>query len=280
MQAGLELFRRFYGMGVAVCLVLVAGAPPLLAVANFGVGLDLWDWRFGMHTLAFGWGGLAFKVMLAAGAASLALAVFLKIRDGAFHLGLGVVIAALVLGAAGVAGLTWLRGHLGAFPAAHDVATDPQNPPVFTAFLIQRRGAQANPVGRPSPEGSAGLRPVIVAEDPDAAFAAALRTARGLGWRVGTTSAEARMFEATVESIWFGFIDDVAVRVTGDEAGARIDLRVAARSGGSDYGRGAALIAAFGEALAERLAADASPGAGADADRIPDALPDVETEAG
>ena len=46
--------------------------------------------------------------------------------------------------------------------------------------------------------------------------------------------------EATETTRWFGFTDDVVIRLTPWGAGTRVDVRSAARAGAGDLGRNAA----------------------------------------
>ena len=48
--------------------------------------------------------------------------------------------------------------------------------------------------------------------------------------------------EATDRTAWFGFYDDVVVRVTPAEGGSRVDVRSLSRVGGSDVGTNARRI--------------------------------------
>jgi uncharacterized protein (DUF1499 family) len=48
------------------------------------------------------------------------------------------------------------------------------------------------------------------------------------------------MIEATATTMWFGFTDDIAIRViSGGTMGARLDMRSKSRIGTTDYGRNA-----------------------------------------
>ena len=51
--------------------------------------------------------------------------------------------------------------------------------------------------------------------------------------------------EATATTFWFGFKDDVVVRVTPDAAGSRVDVRSVSRVGRSDVGANARRIRAY-----------------------------------
>jgi uncharacterized protein (DUF1499 family) len=55
--------------------------------------------------------------------------------------------------------------------------------------------------------------------------------------------------EASVESFWFGFKDDVVLVVTADGAGSAVDMRSVSRVGISDLGANAKRIEALLSAL-------------------------------
>ena len=83
----------------------------------------------------------------------------------------------------------------------------------------------------------------------------ATEVALALGWQiVATAPAEGRL-EATDRTRWFGFRDDVVVRVRPDGAGSRVDVRSVSRVGRSDLGTNARRIQAFLAALRTALAA-------------------------
>ena len=58
---------------------------------------------------------------------------------------------------------------------------------------------------------------------------------------------------ASEQTRWFRFTDDVVIRVVGDGAGSRIDMRCTSRQGRSDYGVNAARIRAYMGALRKRI---------------------------
>ena len=156
-------------------------------------------------------------------------------------------------------------------PPIHDITTDPQDPPQFTAALVGRRGANANSVdyaaktdpasGRPLPEVQAeaypDIRPILIESSAPLAYQAAREVAREMGWNVSTASEASLMFEATAETFWLGFKDDVVVRIRPTEDGARVDIRSVSRVGVSDLGANAARIKAFETRLRSSLDAPA-----------------------
>jgi uncharacterized protein (DUF1499 family) len=90
---------------------------------------------------------------------------------------------------------------------------------------------------------------VVRKEPPARAFDRALDAARGLGWEiVGVEPAEGRI-EATDTTFWFGFKDDVVVRIRPEGSRSRIDVRSLSRVGRSDVGANARRIRRFVERL-------------------------------
>jgi uncharacterized protein (DUF1499 family) len=55
----------------------------------------------------------------------------------------------------------------------------------------------------------------------------------------------AHRIEATATTPWFGFKDDVVIRIEPDPAGSRVDVRSVSRVGGSDVGTNAKRIRAY-----------------------------------
>jgi len=66
-----------------------------------------------------------------------------------------------------------------------------------------------------------------------------------MGWRVVSSAPAEGRLEASDTTRWFGFTDDIVVRVTAAPNGSRIDVRSASRVGRSDLGVNARRIRAF-----------------------------------
>ena len=58
-----------------------------------------------------------------------------------------------------------------------------------------------------------------------------------------------RSHDASDRSRWFGFTDDIVIRVAATDSGSRIDLRSSSRLGRSDFGVNGARIRAYLSAL-------------------------------
>jgi uncharacterized protein (DUF1499 family) len=67
---------------------------------------------------------------------------------------------------------------------------------------------------------------------------------------VVASDASSGRIEATARTRWFGFTDDIVVRIRPEGAGSRIDVRSASRVGRSDVGANAARIKEYLDRLA------------------------------
>jgi uncharacterized protein (DUF1499 family) len=229
-----------------LALVVALVAALLLLIAGPGTRLELWT--FGTGFLLMRW---AFFAGLAAAALALVLLVIPRTRRGQAAL----LAAALLIGL-GTAWVPW-NGYrtVRSLPFIHDITTDTEQPPEFVAVVPLRAGA-ANPVDYPGEETAAqqreaypDVRPLELALTPEEAFQRALDTARGQGWEIVAALPEEGRIEATATTFWFGFKDDVVIRITPLESGTRIDIRSKSRVGRSDVGANAARIRKFGRAF-------------------------------
>jgi uncharacterized protein (DUF1499 family) len=135
-------------------------------------------------------------------------------------------------------------------PVIHDISTDRNDPPAFRA-VVPRRGADANPltfsseVAAEQARGYPDIGPVTLALPPAAAFAKALGAARDAGWEIVASDEATGRIEATDTTRWFGFKDDVSVRLSPVAGGTRVDVRSVSRVGRGDLGTNAARIRAY-----------------------------------
>ena len=145
-------------------------------------------------------------------------------------------------------------------PPIHDITTDLGDPPPFEAILPLRAHA-ANPseyggdsIAEQQREGYPELEPLILDVPPAEVFRLAEETARDMGWQVVESVPDEGRIEATDTTFWFGFKDDIVVRITArPEGGTRIDVRSVSRVGRSDVGTNAARIREYLGKLAAAL---------------------------
>jgi uncharacterized protein (DUF1499 family) len=138
----------------------------------------------------------------------------------------------------------------------HDITTDTETPPVFVAILPLRAGAP-NTAEYGGPEiaaqqraGYPDLGPLTLPVPTAQAFTRALTVAREMGWEIVASEANEGRIEATATTFWFGFKDDVVIRVTPSGSGSRIDVRSVSRVGRSDVGTNAKRITDYLSRLA------------------------------
>ncbi len=242
-------------------------------VAALGTKFGLWSWQFGLGKMTLGWGPNLVFLTLGVSVIALIISLIKAPRKRAFILALAaLLIAGLNLGRVGAFGGQALR-----LPPIHDVQTDWANPVRPSEALLAARAETpgANPVedapvvpdnaaarwpgtpGRlvaelqeeaefvPEEQDSPKVAPypkldTYVAPMPPAqAYEAVLGVVEDRGWDIVTADATEGRIEATETSFWFGFKDDVMIRILPDESGSRIDVRSVSRVGLSDLGANA-----------------------------------------
>ncbi len=174
---------------------------------------------------------------------------------------LGVVVGAIAFY------LPYSQQQLGqSVPPIHDITTDTDNPPLFVDIVALREATKArNPAEyireRETPRGVMNipelqkkgypdLQPIVWTDVPPAeAFNRAYEAAKKQGWTMVAAKADEGRIEAWDKTPWFGFIDDVVIRVAPEGAGSRIDVRSKSRVGGSDIGKNAQRIRAYVKTL-------------------------------
>ena len=138
-------------------------------------------------------------------------------------------------------------------PALHDISTDTRQPPQFVALKAardaSRNGSAWSGEEAVQKQHYPDIAPVILALPPERAMERVRSTAQALGWTVVESSAADGRLEATTRSLWFGFTDDIVVRLRPENGGTRLDIRSASREGASDLGKNAERIAHFVERL-------------------------------
>jgi len=145
----------------------------------------------------------------------------------------------------------------GNYPRIHDISTDLQDPPRFTA-AEQLRGPDSNSLltDAETMAAQAQAYPDLQTLQTDLAFEElferAVRVASDMGWEIYLQDANAGVIEAVDTTAIMGFKDDIVVRVRTNETGALIDLRSVSRVGIGDLGANAKRIQTFMAALQQQ----------------------------
>ena len=231
-------------------LVLATIAVVLLALGPIGWRAGWWHFRFAFLNL-MPWAAYFGVAALVVSALTLLLGrARIELR------GIAVAVLAFVVGGL-IAYVPWHYDQIRrAVPPIHDVTTDPDSPPAFVAVVPLR---EAEGPDRVAYEGAKiaelqrraypDIAPLTLAVAPAAAFNRAVDTAQRMGWKIVAADDAAGRIEASDKSRWFGFTDDIVIRITGSGSGSRIDVRSASRVGRSDFGVNAARIETYLSAL-------------------------------
>ena len=230
-------------------LVLAIAAALMLLAAGLGTRAGLWTFRTGFTVLKY-------AAYLGIATTLLAIVALLIPRWRTGHL-LSLLVALIVSAAVVYVPWSWRR-KARSVPPIHDISTDTERPPEFVAVLPLRSDAP-NPPEYAGAEAAAqqhaaypDIQPVTLQSQPGAAFRAALAAAGDMGWEIVAADSAGGRIEATATTTWFGFKDDVVIRVEPGPQGSRIDVRSKSRVGGSDVGANAARIRKYVAKLSAR----------------------------
>ena len=141
-------------------------------------------------------------------------------------------------------------------PPIHDITTDTENPPSFVEAKLARSGSQnapeygdaAWPAERLAATTLAAypeLRPISSSLTIVEAVEKSREVLQLMDLEIISVDVEAGILEAVDTSFWFGFKDDIVVRVQETPNGIKIDIRSKSRVGQSDLGVNAKRVLAF-----------------------------------
>ena len=214
-----------------ITLALAGLAVLLLALSGPGTRAGVWPFRVG-----FGMFAGALLVGLAAAGAAIVGLVLPRLRTGSVPL----LVTALLVGAASAAVPLDYVHRVMTLPYINDISTDTERPPQFSPpKTYESHFAELQQIGYPD------LHPLELALPPRQAFARAAGIVREDGWEIAALDEGAGRIEAVVTTRWFGFKDDVVIRVVPAAAGSRVDMRSKSRVGRSDVGTNANRIREF-----------------------------------
>lgn len=261
------------GFWVRAALVLSLLVPVWFAVAALGTKFGLIDWRVGLGVMTFQIGPLLMMGALGFAVIGLLLALIVAPRRGR-----RIALLAALIPAAGLAFGAYTLQTIRDIPPLHDISTDLVDPPGFSQDVLDARAKTpgANPlelqtgVIPSSPnfpayanrkvievhtEAYGDLKPQISDVAPTDIFQIVADAASAQGWTITRADGAAGVIEATSTSFWFGFVDDIVIRIRplSDGTGSVIDVRSVSRVGLSDLGANAKRIRAFQVDLATRL---------------------------
>ncbi|MCC6194228.1 MAG: DUF1499 domain-containing protein [Burkholderiales bacterium] len=222
---------------------LALAAAVAIAASGFGARFGAWDWRTGFAILRY-----ASYAAFAIAAITIGALIVPHVRAGRAR-SLGVALAIAL--AASALPLFWMW-QARTLPPINDISTDLANPPQFDKIAALRERAPVS-VRYPGPEtarlqrtGYPDLRTRVLRQPRDPVFDNALALARDMGWTIVATDPAKGIIEATATTFWFGFKDDVVIRVTRlNNDATRVDMRSVSRVGKGDLGANARRVRAY-----------------------------------
>lgn len=226
--------------GLALAVIFATAALS----AGSGTRWNIWHFRTGLSVLRYAAYGEAAVVLISL---TVCLIAAYKRTWNIFAVSLfGFFIGAAVISVP----LNWGRTTK-SVPTIHDITTDTADPPQFSAVLALRKDAP-NPAEYGGQEISAlqrtaypDIRPVLLNVPPEQAFELSLKTARRMGWDIVNEDKDKGLIEAMDTTFWFGFKDDIVIRIRHDIRGSRTDIRSVSRVGKGDVGTNAQRIRNF-----------------------------------
>ncbi len=237
----------WWSKAILIGAVVAAALLPLGALGT-RVGI----WTFGTGFLLLAAATVLAAIGLVTGIAGIIAAHRRNLRDDRQAVYLGTIVSLLILG---LMGQQFYAAS--SVPPIHNISTDVADPPQFDA-VVALRGENANPLEYNADEiAAAQLEAYPWVETlesdlaPDAALSRAVDVLEGMGLEIVDIDAQAGRVEATDTTRWFGFKDDVVVRVRPGPEGSVVDMRSVSRVGVSDLGKNAQRIGEFLEAFRE-----------------------------
>lgn len=218
-------------------------AAVLLVLGPVGTRLGIWGFQTGLLLL------IPAAVLLAAiGLLIGVVSIFVSRKRGFTGdmpaLAVSIAICLLILVPMG---MQFQKGA--SVPAIHNISTDLADPPAFDA-IVALRGEGANPLaydaGKIGPEQQAAypaVKTLTVGTSPAETVASVVAALEAMGLEIVAVDAAGGIVEATDTTFWFGFKDDMVVRVRpAPRGGSLVDAHSVSRVGLSDLGKNAERI--------------------------------------
>jgi len=235
--------KMIVGLMSVIAILLVALAGPMYKFGIVELGTAFTGFKFGLFA------GIAALVLLA-------IQLLFKRNTAS----IGSALASAVLAVTAIAVPLGMMNTAKNVPPIHDISTDLVNPPEFVATAPLRADAP-NPVAYAGAEVAEqqrtaypDLQTLTYAQSKLEVVKATEQAIENLGWELVNTDADKGIIEATETTAWFGFKDDVIIRVTDNDNERLVDIRSKSRVGQSDLGKNAARIHSFIEELDSVLA--------------------------
>ncbi len=238
--------RRWWAKAILVGAVVGLIALPVGALgARFGI----WPFMGGFMLLAVGvvLATIAFFLGIIAAVYSNSRGLLADRRSCL----VGVAISVVILG---LMGNQFMMAS--GVPPIHNISTDTQDPPQFDKVVALRDASGSNPLeydasilAEQQRAAYPFVKPLVTRESAATMFTRAVNAVESMGLELVSADERAGRIEATDTTFWFGFKDDVVIRVRPEGSGSVVDVRSVSRVGQSDLGKNAQRIGAILDAL-------------------------------
>jgi uncharacterized protein (DUF1499 family) len=230
----------------------------LAIITVIAFAISGYGYRWGIWSLGTAFTILTYSTYSAIAITAVSILSFLFLRKKGAKVITTLSVAFVLTAVAATTALYWQQ-RAQSVPPIHDITTDLQNPPEFSAMVRLRADAPNPPeyageeTAEQQREAYPGLEPLVVDDSLQVAMDEAVRLVLNRGWQIVAINRNEGRIEATEILPWFGFKDDVVLRFTETTQGTRIDMRSKSRVGRSDVGVNAKRIERFLEDLEMRL---------------------------
>jgi uncharacterized protein (DUF1499 family) len=235
---------------LAVAAFSLSLLSALLAVsAGFGHRFGFWHFGFGFSLLSW-----AVYGAIAGGVLAIASLFIARVHGRWVWASAALVITLAVV----LVPLQWLR-IARAVPPIHDISTNTENPPQFIDILPLRHDAPNPPqyggaaIAKQQRSAYPNIQTLVLHVSAEEAFPLVLKTAEQMGWNIVASKPYEGRIEAVDTTFWFGFKDDIVIRISPKENSTSVDIRSVSRVGRSDVGTNAKRITRFLRKLREHV---------------------------
>lgn len=225
-------FSRF----AIIVLVIACLLTFTLILSGFGSRWGWWHFSTGFTMMRWvAYGGIAMALI---SAFAIYRVKHMRSRRGSFLAVIACVISLLLF----VIPFS-VQQYARNFPPIHDITTDTENPPEFVEVAPLRANAPNPPeyeggeVTEMQQEAYPEISSLSMNISFTEAFDLALEAAGNMrGWEMVDYNRDEGRIETTAQTFWYGFKDDVVIRVQDENEFSVIDVRSKSRVGRGDLG--------------------------------------------
>jgi len=238
--------RKLVFIGLAIALIA------LIAAIFAGLGHRWQWWSFGSGFVVLKW-----AVYGAIGALVISAFGMFLTRPGSGQSGFVWALLGCLLSVSLISVPAFWMYRAKQVPRIHDITTDTIAPPQFVAVLLLRQDAPNSTdyggidIAIQQQEAYPDINSLLLARSPEDIYEQAASVVNSLGWEIVAAAPDEKRIEATDTTFWFGFKDDIVVRIRAMDDGSRLDIRSVSREGLSDVGANARRIRSFMKLMQE-----------------------------